>query len=292
MGRRRRRAGGPEGLLVVEKVAGVTSHDVVAAARRRLDQPRIGHAGTLDPPATGILLLGVGSFTRTLRFFTALTKRYTGEVVLGSTTTTLDATGEVTAEFDMTVTLEEARAVAATLTGELDQVPPMVSAVRVGGRRLHELARAGEEVDREARRVTVHRFDVEPTAEPGVLSVLVECSSGTYVRSLADDLGRGLGGGAHLRNLRRTAIGSFGEDDAAPVEEAGLLTPAEALRDRDRVVVDDAVADRVRHGAVLGLDELGAEGLPPWVVLDGEGRVLALYEAHGERAKPAVVLAG
>ena len=277
---------------MVDKPAGPTSHDVVAAARRCLDQPRIGHAGTLDPPATGVLLLGVGGFTRMLRFLTDLPKRYTGEVILGSTTSTLDDTGETTARFAMEgVTLADARAAAAALTGEIEQTPPMVSAVRVEGRRLHDLARAGIEVDREPRPVTVHRFAVDADPEPGVLRITVECSSGTYVRSLADDLGRALGGGAHLRRLRRTAIGSFGEHDAAPVEEAVLLDPAEALRDRERIVVEEPLAARVGHGAVLALDELAPSGPPPWVVLDGAGRVLAVYEASGGRAKPAVVVA-
>ena len=156
---------------MVDKPAGATSHDVVAQLRRRLGERRMGHSGTLDPDATGVLLVGVGSLTRALRFLTDLPKTYTGEVVLGVETSTLDASGEVTARHDMGgITIDAVRAaVAEHLTGTVVQVPPMVSARRVGGRRLHELAREGVEVEREARPVTVHRFDVRPDAGPARL---------------------------------------------------------------------------------------------------------------------------
>lgn len=289
MPRRRSRNDGPTGLLVVDKPAGVTSHDVVDQARRRLHQRRIGHSGTLDPPATGVLLLGVGRLTRALRWLTALPKTYTGQVVLGSTTTTLDDTGEVTATFDMAaVTMAELRAAAAELTGEIRQVPPMVSAVRIGGRRLHEAARAGEDVEREPRPVTVHRFEIGDPVEPGIVPIEVECSSGTYVRTLADDLGRAVGGGAHLRGLRRTAIGSFTLAEAAPVDDATLLDPVTAVRDLGRVDVDETTAARVRQGAVLDLDVSGTDVAA--VVGPGE-ELLAVYEPHRGRWKPAAVLA-
>ncbi|MEO1060042.1 MAG: tRNA pseudouridine(55) synthase TruB [Actinomycetota bacterium] len=291
MGRRRNRNAGPHGLLVVDKPAGVTSHDVVDLARRRLGQRRIGHSGTLDPPATGVLLLGVGQVTRALRWLTALPKTYTGEVVLGATTSTLDDTGEVVERFDMgSIDPDEARAlVAAELTGPIEQIPPMVSAVRVDGRRLHEVARAGEEVEREPRSVVVHRFEVGEPVEPGVLPIEVECSSGTYVRTLADDLGRLLGGGAHLRRLRRTAIGSFGVEEAAPVDDAELLTPVEAVRDLARVDVDADTADRVRHGSVLDLGLAGE--VTAAAVVGPDAELLAVYEPHRGAWKPAAVLA-
>lgn len=290
-----------DGLAVVDKEAGWTSHDVVARARGILGTRRVGHAGTLDPDATGILLLGVGRVTRLLRFLTALPKTYTATVVLGVETSTLDASGEVVATHDMgTVTADQVRAAARGLTGDILQVPPMVSAVRVGGRRLHELARQGLEVDREARPVTVHRFDVAPTDEPGRWRVTVVCSSGTYVRTLAADLGRALGGGAHLGDLRRTAVGSFTEDDALALQALGpgdLRSPAEAMRDLPRRGVGPDVARAVGFGKVLSADVLGvadgAEG--PWAVVDGEGRLLAVYQRHeaaGPGAlKPAVVVA-
>jgi len=282
----------PDGLCVVDKPAGWTSHDVVAKARGILKTRRVGHAGTLDPDATGVLILGVGRVTRLLRFLTALPKSYVGEVVLGRETSTLDAAGDVTAVHDMAdVSLNDVRVTARRFVGEIEQVPPMVSAVRVHGRRLHELARLGQEIEREARRVTVYRLDVEPTAEPGVFRLDVECSSGTYVRSLAADIGRALGGGAHLRNLRRTAIGSFSLDEARPIDALELLPPAEVMRDYPQVVVAEAVASAVAHGVVLDRKDTGFTGEGPWaVVREGDGELLAVYEARGDRAKPAVVL--
>jgi tRNA pseudouridine(55) synthase len=193
---------GPDGVAVVDKPAGWTSHDVVAKSRGLLGTRKVGHSGTLDPDATGVLVLGVGRATRLLRYLSPLGKAYDAEIVLGTETSTLDAAGEVTATHDMAgVTLADARrAVDEHLTGAILQVPPMVSALKVDGRRLHELAREGIEVERQARPVTVHSFTVdEVPGEPGVLRASVACSSGTYVRTLAADLGHLLGGGAHLR---------------------------------------------------------------------------------------------
>ncbi|MHB1447374.1 MAG: tRNA pseudouridine(55) synthase TruB, partial [Acidimicrobiales bacterium] len=156
---------GLDGLLVVDKPAGCTSHDVVARCRRALSEKKVGHGGTLDPDATGVLLLGVGRVTRLLRFLAPLAKTYTGELVLGTATDTLDASGRVTGTWDMTgVSTEQVKAAAAALTGELQQVPPMVSAVQVGGRRLHQLARQGVEVERRPRPVTVWAFGIAPAA--------------------------------------------------------------------------------------------------------------------------------
>lgn len=274
--------GGPTGLVVVDKEPGWTSHDVVARCRGIFGQRRAGHAGTLDPGASGVLLVGLGRFTRMLRFVSALPKSYVGEVVLGLATTTLDDGGEITGRWDMSgVGLAEARAAAVSLTGTIRQVPPMVSALKVGGRRLHALARAGVEVDRPARTVVVERFDVEETSEPGVLAISVDCSTGTYVRSLAADLGVALGGGAHLRRLRRTRIGSFGVEEAHQVSELGVahvLTPARALRDLAQVVVASDVAEAVSHGLALDKVTVGASGQGPWAVLDRGGNLLAVYE--------------
>ena len=283
----------PDGFAVVDKQAGWTSHDVVARARKVLGERRVGHAGTLDPDATGVLLLGVGRATRLLRFLTALPKTYTGEVVFGRETSTLDSSGETTAVHTMDVDLAQVVAAAATLTGPIMQVPPMVSALKVDGRRLHELAREGVEVEREPRPVTVHRFDVDSTSDPLVYRVEVECSSGTYVRTLAADLGHALGGGAHLRALRRTAVGSFTEAEAAVVESLVLQPAAVALRDFPASVVDAEVARAVGHGKVLARDTIGAQGDGPWAVVDEHGALLAVYEATAkpEVVKPAVVLA-
>ena len=290
------------GLLVVDKPAGWTSHDVVARCRKVFGLKKVGHAGTLDPDATGVLLVGLGSVTRLLRFLSGLPKSYRGEVVLGVATSTLDASGEVTGRWPMgAVTLEEARAAAATLTGQITQVPPMVSAVHAGGRRLHELARAGIEVEREARPVTVTRFELEgPVAgvsEDGagpVFSAVVECSSGTYVRALAADLGARLGGGAHLRNLRRTSVGPYTLADAVALDHvspAALRPPRDALPGMAVVTVDASRAAAVGHGAVLSPADLGSSGEGPWAVVASDGRLQAVYEGTPDgRAKPAVVL--
>ena len=282
-------------MLIVDKPAGITSHNVVARCRRALGQRQVGHGGTLDPSATGVLLVGAGGATRLLRFLSVLPKSYEGEVVLGVETATLDADGEVVATHDMAgVTLGDVRAAAARFRGEIDQVPPMVSAVKVGGRRLHELARAGVEVERDARPVVVHRLDVEAGPQPGTVRISVDCSSGTYVRTLAADLGAALGGGAHLRRLRRTAVGPFTLADARPLAEVGpdaLLPPADAVRHLPRVSVDGDTAAAIAHGAVLARQAGPFEGDGPWAVLDDAGDLLAVYEARGsDGAKPAMVL--
>jgi tRNA pseudouridine55 synthase len=284
---------------VVDKDPGWTSHDVVARCRRLVGQRRVGHAGTLDPAATGVLLVGLGRVTRLTRFLGALPKSYAGEVVLGATTSTLDDQGDVVERFDMPgVTVEQAREAARALTGDIMQTPPMVSARKVNGRRLYQLAREGVEVERSARPVTVSRFDVERTDEGGVFAIEVECSSGTYVRSLAADLGTALGGGAHLRRLRRLAIGSFTVAEARRLDElspdsvmASVLSPVEAMRDYPQLRVDDGVAQAVGHGVRVERTDLAAVGDGPWAVVDDRRRLLAVYEqSDGAHLKPAVVL--
>ena len=277
---------------MVDKPAGWTSHDVVARCRKLLGTRKVGHSGTLDPGATGVLLVGAGHATRLLRFLGDLPKSYVGQVVLGASTTTLDDEGEVVDRFAMEVVPDQVAAAAATLTGAILQVPPMVSAVQVGGRRLHELAREGIEVERAPRPVTVHAFMTAPTDDPLVYDVAVSCSSGTYVRVLADDLGRLLGGGAHLRRLRRTAIGPFTAEVATPLDDVGpevLLPPVAAVQHLDRAEVDEAGAADVRHGKVLP----AWPGEGPWAVVGPGGDLLAVYERFRPgTAKPSVVLAG
>ena len=288
----------PTGICIVDKPPGWTSHDVVGRARRLLGTKKVGHAGTLDPMATGVLVLGVGRATRLLTFITGVDKTYDAQITLGVETDSLDADGEVTVRHDMAApTLEQVVAAAATLTGPLEQVPPMVSAVKVDGKRLHQLAREGKEVERTPRPVVVAQFDVRPTDDPMVWDATVTCSSGTYVRVLAADLGRALGGGAHLTALRRTRVGPFLLDEATPLEELVVLPASAGVRHLAQVTVDDAVARRVAVGQVLERAELGvpvdgdgASG--PWAVLDAAGEVLAVYAAHrGTTAKPSFVLA-
>lgn len=290
----RRQPPNTHGLAVVDKPAGVTSHDVVGMLRRRLGERQVGHAGTLDPDATGVLLVGVGKATRLLRFLTDLGKTYTGDIVFGTTTDSLDSTGVVTGTFDMaglapaTVTA----AVQAHLVGPIEQIPPMVSAVKVDGRRLHELAREGVEIERAPRPVTVYRFDIEPTDDALVYRATVHCSKGTYIRTLADDLGRLCGGGAHLRGLRRVGVGSFTAEEAVGPDSVELLTLPQAVRDYPQSTVDAETAALIANGRVLERSVLGVEGEGPWAILGPDGALLAMYEARGPRdAKPAVVVA-
>lgn len=286
------------GLVLVDKEVGWTSHDVVAKSRGILGTKKVGHAGTLDPPATGLLLVGVGDMTRLLRFLTALPKTYTGEIVLGTETDTLDDTGETTATHAMAdVTVDDVRRAAADLTGAIEQIPPMVSSVKVDGKRLHELAREGKEVDRQPRPVTVHRFEVGDEVAAGVFPIEVTVSSGTYVRTLAADVGTALGGGAHLRNLRRTQAGSHTVDEARRIDGITapdhVLSPADALRDLPTVVVDTATSVEVGHGRPLERDRLGipADHAGPWAIQAQDGVLLAVYGPHRPgTVKPEVVL--
>jgi len=289
-----------DGLIVVDKPVGWTSHDVVAKLRGVYSQRRVGHAGTLDPDATGVLLVGMGRLTRLLRYLQETTKTYRGVVVFGIATDTLDASGAVLDRHPMVLDPEQVRAATRHLTGDIRQVPPMVSAVRVGGRRLHELAREGREVERAAREVRVDRFDVEDFADGPYpeATVIVECGSGTYVRSLAADLGAVLGGCAHLRDLRRLRVGSFdlGEARTLEVIEAdpagALLSPVAAMRDLAplRIGVEEAAA--VTHGVVFAAALIpGAVGPGPFAVVDDANNLLAVYERNGSALRPSVVLA-
>lgn len=289
---------GPDGLVVVDKPAGWTSHDIVAKSRGLLGTRKVGHAGTLDPDATGVLLLGVGRATKLLRYLSPLGKSYVGEVVLGTETSTLDDSGEVTATHDMAgVTLADVEAAARGFVGPIEQIPPMVSAVKVGGKRLHELARAGVEVEREPRPVTIHSLSIAPgpPGEPGVFSIDVHCSSGTYIRTLAADIGAALGGGAHLRSLRRTAVGPYTLADAVALETVSpeVVRPmVEAVRHLDRVTVDPITAADVAVGKVLERETLGVgAGEGPWAVLDETEELLAVYEPfRGSTVKPSLVI--
>jgi len=290
---------GPVGLAVLDKPAGMTSHDVVAVVRRVLGERRVGHAGTLDPPATGVLLVGAGRATRLLRFLQGTDKAYEGTFALGSTTTTLDATGEVTATFDMAGVAEgDVAAAAAALTGTLAQRPPMVSAVHVGGRRLHELAREGLEVDRTTRPVEVASFDVTALGD-GRWRFEVVCSSGTYVRSLVDDLGKALGGGAHLVSLRRTRAGRFGIERATPLDafcadtaaaRASLLPPLAMVEHLGVVHVGSEAVEDLVHGRPVPTDE-GPVSAGDVAVCDARDALVcvATRDASGT-LRPSVVL--
>lgn len=290
-----------DGLVVVDKEAGWTSHDVVGKLRGVYGQRRIGHAGTLDPGATGVLLVGLGRVTRLMRFLQEGKKVYDARVAFGIATDTLDAAGAVLEQAEMSFTRRQLEDATRAFIGDIDQVPPMVSAIKVGGRKLYELARRGEEIERAPRRVRIDAIEVNDLT-PGPYpeaSVTVTCGSGTYIRSLAADLGSALGGCAHLGALRRLAIGSFTTDEAHPIgvierdPSAFVLSPAEAMRDLDPVVVDDETARAVAHGATFAAQSLvsdpEAEG--PFAVHDRAGTLLAVYERRGAGVKPAVVCA-
>ncbi|MEY4130002.1 MAG: tRNA pseudouridine(55) synthase TruB [Actinomycetota bacterium] len=290
----RNRADGPDGLVVIAKEAGWTSHDVVAKARGILKTRKIGHSGTLDPDATGVLLLGVGKMTRVLKYLTGLSKTYTCEIVLGAETTTLDDSGDVVATYDMSsVTFAQLKEASQQFVGDIMQVPPMVSAIKVDGKRLHELARQGIEVERKARPVTVYSFELQPTSDDNIVRATIHCSSGTYIRSLAADLGKAVGGGAHIRSLCRDSIGSFSLDQAVTLEQLKpehLLTPAAAMRDWVQVIASDDDVVAVSHGRFLPIDDR-FHGSGPWAVCDSTGRLLAMYEQKtDELAKPSVVI--
>ncbi|HYO35623.1 MAG TPA: tRNA pseudouridine(55) synthase TruB [Geodermatophilus sp.] len=290
----------PPGVLLVDKPGGMTSHDVVARARRVLSVRRVGHAGTLDPMATGLLVLGVGAATRLLGHLGGADKVYDGTIRLGQTTVTDDREGEVLATTSAAHLDDDAvRAALAACTGPLQQVPSAVSAVKVGGRRSYDRVRAGEEVVLEPRSVTVHRLDVHRISrpEPGLVDVevTVACTAGTYVRAIARDAGAALGVGGHLTALRRTASGPFSTAHAAPVEEAAaalaagggpgvlaLADAATAIYPERRLTDDEARA----LGYGRRIPATGRPGLT--AAVDPAGRLVALVEDDGDTARVAV----
>ncbi len=294
---RRTKDSGFDGMYVIDKPPGMTSTDVVNRVRRLTSQRRCGHSGTLDPGATGVLLVALGQCTKLIQYLSAHTKSYTCELVLGITTSTLDNEGQVLETFDMSgVTAGQVRAAAQTFVGDIMQIPPMVSAVQIKGKRLHEYAREGIEVERVARPVHVSRYDVEPTDDPLVYRITVDCSTGTYVRVLAADVGQLLGGGAHLRNLRRTSIGPFDESRAVPLDdqlsEHEPLDARAMLAHLPAVEVSAEVAQQVAVGAVV--DRTVFADVPDdadlWQVIFA-GSLIALYQPFRTGlAKPAVVL--
>lgn len=289
-----------EGFLLIDKPGGWTSHDVVAKTRGLARTRKIGHAGTLDPMATGLLVLGIGRATRLLRFVQHLPKEYVARAQLGVATDTLDADGIEVARAPLPVGREAVAAAMGSFVGQIEQIPPMVSAIKIDGQKLYELARRGEEVDRPARSVHIHELELTGF-EPGEFPVVefrVVCSSGTYVRTLADDIGSALGGRAHLTGLRRTRIGSLDVEDAAPLDAliddpdrlpGRVLSFSDGLADLAHITVDDELAGRVGHGSVLSLEELPIGG--PTAVIDEAGSLLAIYAPHGAGVKPEVVVA-
>lgn len=293
------------GFLLVDKPSGWTSHDVVAKIRNLLRIKKVGHAGTLDPMATGLVVVGFGRATRLLRFVQGAPKEYIARAVLGVATDSLDADGAILERVEMDVTRSDVEAVMERFVGTISQVPPMVSAREVKGRRLYELAREGIEVEREARDVDIYRLELveyAPLPYPEVTFRTV-CSTGTYVRTLADDIAVSLGGRAHLSALRRVRNGSLHVADAAQIEDVEkavadgreaelVLTPRAGLRDLAEVVVGDDLVAGVRSGLAFPIAALSSERpeAGPLRIIDGEGDMLAVYRVDGGKATPEVVL--
>jgi tRNA pseudouridine55 synthase len=289
-----------EGLVVVDKPGGMTSHDVVARMRRFAKTRRVGHGGTLDPMATGVLVLGVGRATRLLTYVIGSGKGYTGTIRLGESTVTDDAEGEVVARACAAQVTDEAiRAGLATLTGEILQVPSAVSAIKVDGQRAYKRVRDGEDVRLEARPVSVSRLEVLAVRRehPDLVDVDIDvaCSSGTYIRAIARDLGAMVGTGGHLTALRRTAVGGFTLAEAvtlAQLEEHGaeaLTVPAAEAASRcfPRREATPDEARLLSHGGPL--PPVGIDG--PYAVFDPDGALLAIVSERDGRARAEVVLA-
>ena len=286
------------GFLIVDKPSGISSNQAVAQVRRATGVKKVGHAGTLDPLATGVLVVGIGKVTRLIRFIQDRPKEYFATALFGVSTDTLDADGAVLDRVEMNVSREDLEAVVPRFVGDIKQVPPMVSALKHEGRRLYSIARAGEEVEREARPVQVYELEilsVGPGPFPEV-EFRVVCGKGTYVRSLADDMAAALGGSANLTALRRTRIGSLGIDRSVRADDLGswqdhLLSPSEALADLPVVEVGEETASGVRHGMQFLAGEIldGPES-GPYRVVGGDGELLAVYTRSGDIARPEVVL--
>lgn len=299
-----------DGLVLVDKPTGPTSHDIVAAVRRAAGRRRVGHSGTLDPPASGLLIVALGRATRLLRFLPDTPKCYEGVIALGVRTDTDDLAGNVTESFDGRLpSLDAVRAACAEFTGRLMQAPPAVSARKVGGQRLYKLARRGLPAEAPPREVDVFRFELDAMPEPGRLRFRADVSGGTYIRSLARDLGARLGCGGALATLRRTAIGPFnvGEADAPPerstqdwdprsaipLQEIPLVPPAWILGEEDSV--------RFVNGGKIPTNEedvhAAGDGPEPvengWVrVLGPENRLLGVGRIEDDLLAPRVVVAG
>ncbi|MDE0168633.1 MAG: tRNA pseudouridine(55) synthase TruB [bacterium] len=291
------------GFVLVDKATGWTSHDVVAKARTLFRIRKIGHAGTLDPMATGLLVLGLGAATRLLRFITDQPKEYVATACFGVTTDTLDADGEVLDRTPMEVGAADVAEVMAGYVGEVLQVPPMFSAVRVGGKRLHDLARSGHKIERSPRSVRVDRIGLEGF-EPGVYPLVrfrVVGGRGLYVRVLADDVAKALGGRAHLTALRRVRNGVLSVENATGIDrivalcredrlDRLVLTPNQGLAHLPPVEVPEDLVGAVSNGRRLPTELVGSARADEPVRMVAGMRMLAVYRIRGDRLSPEVVL--
>lgn len=272
----------PSGILLIDKPIGITSHDVVAQLRKKLSEKKIGHAGTLDPFASGLLLMGVGSGTKLLHHLFGLDKQYEATIRLGQSTTTDDLDGEITAEHAAShITLEQVQSEIKNLTGLIKQVPSSVSAIKLEGKRAYELVREGKEVEIPARSVHVYHFQllsqIRPSGDFIEFDVRVDCSSGTYIRALARDIGNALGVGGHLRALRRTRIGEFSVQVASSIEEAGTPFPLLSIASKifEEIPLNQEQAQAIIHGKRIHLNSSGI------VAASFKGHLLAILEPIG-----------
>lgn len=307
-----------DGVLIIDKPAGMTSHDVVARVRRTVGERRVGHTGTLDPFATGVLIVLVGRATRLAQFLSNSVKEYEAVIRLGFATDTGDVTGKpltAVAEKINPWRKEEIEEALETLRGEIEQVPPMYSAKKLGGKKLYELARRGEEVERKAVRVTIHSLelidedrDIFPQNIDGTtdIQVRVACSAGTYVRTLAEDFGKRIGVGAHVAELQRTKAGSFALTDATTLEQLEenvrhnslhevLVTPDFALEFLPSVTLNSLDVQRTHQGLPLKLENKSQQtfGESDWVRMrDETGSLVAvgMYDPKADLLRPRVVL--
>lgn len=288
------------GLLVLDKPAGITSHDVVSIVRRATGERSVGHLGTLDPMATGVLPLLLGKYTRLAQFFGQAEKQYTGDIRFGFATDTFDAEGTPTAELQpLTQSFDELRALAQHFHGEMDQMPPVFSAKKINGVPAHKLARAGKEVPVKPARICIHAFELK-RLEGDTTDFAMHVSAGGYVRSVAHELGQLAGCGAHLSSLRRTQAGAFTLEQAITVEDLKTLSPAEIearlphprslLPEMPSVTVDEQTAGRIRNGMQVNVPEFSQASLVK--VFTGPREMIAITRRiAGTLMQPMVVLA-
>lgn len=286
-----------DGLLVIDKPSGMTSHDVVDRVRALFGTTKVGHAGTLDPDATGVLLIGVGRATRFLSYAQSAPKSYRAVAAFGVTTSTQDASGEEVERRPVSFTREQLEEAAAGFVGDIEQTPPMVSAVKIAGQRLHRLARMGQEVERKPRPLTIYELNIADAnlGEDPHAILQIRCSAGTYVRTLINDIGEAVGSGAHMRSLVRTEAGGFTLDDALvldDVKETDIRPVIDTVRCLYRFEVDADAAKLVSNGRPLNLFGTRLPGVEDGdhIAVSAEDRLLGVYMLKGERLMPDRVM--
>ena len=279
------------GILLIDKPAGITSHDAVDRIRRTFGTKRVGHAGTLDPMATGLLVVAVGAATRFLQYLPLEPKEYDGEVTFGQSTTTYDTEGELSEPQSVPNDLQERLdAIAPKFIGLVEQLPPIFSAVKVAGKPLYAYARKGHDAERKPRTVRIDTFELK-VLQPSVVHMKVVCSGGTYVRSLADDLGKEVGCGAHLTALRRTAAGAFHLDQAKPLEQVSkddLIDLSDALPPMPLMQLNPIETASIRQGRRVGIARPPAHRLVG--LLDPVGAIVGVARVVGQELQPECVL--